>query len=93
MYIVFSVVWHVVVDNHQNVVDVDTSRHNVCCHKDIGQASLEAVHNVITLRLCQVTVHGCTVDVHVLQFTGDVLDFVFLARENNNTFQFTGFEQ
>ena len=49
--IVFGVVRHVVVDDAEDVVDVDTSGYDVGGDEDVDLSGLEAVHDVVALGL------------------------------------------
>ena len=93
VYVVLGIAWDVIVDDAEDVVNVDASGHNVCGYQDADLSGLEAVHDVVALGLCEVRVHGGTVDVHALQFTGDVFYLVLLAGEDDDAFQFAGLEQ
>ncbi len=54
MNVVFHVMGHVIVDDHQNVINVDATCHDFCCHEHVYLASLEAVHHLVTLCLRKV---------------------------------------
>ena len=54
MNVVLHVMGHVIVDDHQYVINVDATSHDVCCHEHVDLASLEAVHHLVTLCLGKV---------------------------------------
>jgi len=51
MHVVLDISWHIIVDDHLDIINVYASRHNVCCHKHINAARLEAEHHVIPFSL------------------------------------------
>ena len=55
--------WYVVVDDHGNVINIDSTCHNICGYKYIDLSTLELEHNIITLFLIQIGVHFSAVDV------------------------------
>ena len=79
VYIVLGIAGHVVVDDAQDVVDVNTTGYDVSSHEYVDLSGLETIHHVVALSLREVGVHSSTVDVHALQLAGDVLHLVFLA--------------
>ena len=79
VHIVLGIVGHVVVDDTQNVVDVDASRHNVGSHEHIHLSGLELQHDFVAFALVEVAVHLGTVYLHALQPAGNVLHLVLLA--------------
>ena len=93
MYIVFSIVGNVVVDDHQDVVDIYTASHDVSSYQYVDLSSLELVHHLVALSLREVAVHGGTVDIHVLQLARYVFHLVFLAGEDNYALQLASLEQ
>lgn len=54
MNVILHVVGHVIVDDHQDVVYVNTTGNDVCCHEHVNLASLETVHHLVTLCLRKV---------------------------------------
>lgn len=54
MNVVLYVVGHVIVDDHQYIVNVNATSHNVCRHENIDLARLETVHHLVTLCLSKV---------------------------------------
>ena len=93
MDVVFGIVRHIVVDDHQDVVDVNAARHDVGGHEHIHLSGLEAVHHVVALLLAEVAVHRGAVDVQAFEFARDVLHLVFLAREDDDALQLAGLEE
>ena len=57
VYIVFGVARAVVVNDHRDVVNVNTARHNIGGHEYIHATCLEVQHNALTIRLFEVGVH------------------------------------
>ena len=57
VYIVFGVARAVLVNDHRDVVNVNTARHNIGGHEYIHATRLEVQHNALTIRLFQVGVH------------------------------------
>ena len=56
--VVLDVVWHVVVDNAGDVVDVDTASGHVCCHEDVDSSRFECIQGVVASGLRLVAVDG-----------------------------------
>ena len=52
--VIFGIVRHVIIDNHLDVVDVDTTSHDVGSHEHVILTALELEHHIITLSLLQV---------------------------------------
>lgn len=52
----FDVLSHVVVDDHGDVLDIDTSTSNVCGHQDIFGSRLKIGEGKLTLLLAFATV-------------------------------------
>ena len=84
---------HVVVDDHQDVVNVNAACYDVGSYQHVHLSCLEAVHHVVALSLREVAVHGGAVDFHVFQLAGDVLHLLLLAGEDDDAVQFAGLEQ
>ena len=57
VYVVLAIMRHVVVDDQADVVDVDTTGHDVGSHQNVDAAVAELVHDFLTLTLFQVGVH------------------------------------
>ena len=92
MNVVLGIAGHVIVNNTQDVVDVNASGHDVGGNEYADLSDLEAIHHVVTLGLREVGVHGGAVDIHALQFAGDVLHLILLAGEDDDAFQFASLE-
>lgn len=75
--IVFSIVGHVVVDHHRDVVNVDSAGHYVGCHKDVDVAGAEVAHNLFADRLVEVGVHFAGLDFESAEGAGEFLDLDF----------------
>ena len=54
VYIVFLLAWHIIIDNHADVVDVDAAGDDICGHKDVDPARFEVEHHLFSLRLVEV---------------------------------------
>ena len=77
VYVILSIVGHVVVDDNTDIVDVDATGHDIGSHQHIGHACLETIHHLVALLLREVGVHLTAVDVHLFQAAGDIL-YAFL---------------
>ena len=51
VYIIFCIVWYVIVDNHCNIVNVNSSCQNIGSYKHINLSALELEHHFVALRL------------------------------------------
>ena len=51
MHIILDISWHIIVDDHLDVININAPGHNICCHKDIDAARLEAEHHIIPFSL------------------------------------------
>ena len=51
MHIVLDIPWHIIVDDHLDIIDIYASRHDICSHKNIYAARLEAEHHIIPFSL------------------------------------------
>lgn len=79
VYIVLGVARYIVVDDHADIIDVDTTCHNIGGYEYIGLTSLETIHGFVALGLRKVGVHLVTVDVHRLELTCNFLYAFLLA--------------
>ena len=87
VYIVLGVARYIVVDDHADIIDVDTTCHNIGGYEYIGLTSLETIHGFVALGLREVGVHLVAVDVHRLELTCNFLYAFLLAREDDDTLQ------
>ena len=87
MHIVFGVAWHVVVQDHCDVVDVDASRENVGGDEHIDLSTLEAEHHLVALGLREVAVHLSGIDFHAQEGMIDILHLIDFTGEDNYTLQ------
>ena len=83
MYIIFWVTWHIEVDHHLDVVDVDASTHNVGGNEDTDASVLEGKHDFFTLTLLEVAMHGSHIESLALQGEAQLFDF-HLGRGKEN---------
>ena len=51
MHIILDIPWHIIVDDHLDIININAPGHNICCHKDINAARLEAEHHIIPFSL------------------------------------------
>ena len=59
--VIFCIVRNIVIDDHLNIIDVDSARHNVGSYENIILSALELEHHIIALSLFHVAVHGSAV--------------------------------
>ena len=57
MYVIFTVVRHVVVDHQVDIINVDTTAKNICCHQDGKPATLEFHQHFLPIGLFQIAVN------------------------------------
>ena len=79
VYVILAIGWHIVVDNQTDIVDIDTTGHNIGSHQHIGLSGLKTIHSLIALGLREVGVHLVAVNVHRLQLAGNLLYTLFLT--------------
>ena len=87
VYVILAIRRHIVVDNQSDIVDIDTTGHNIGSHQHIGLSGLKTIHSLIALGLREVGVHLVAVNVHRLQLAGNLLYTLFLTREDNHALQ------
>ena len=51
MHIILDISWHIIVDDHLDIIDIYASRHDICSHKNIYAFRLEAEHHIIPFSL------------------------------------------
>lgn len=67
MNVIFCIVRNIVIDDHLNIIDVDSARHNIGSYENIILSALELEHHIIALSLFQVAVHGSAVYSNLLE--------------------------
>ena len=87
VYVILAIRWYIVVDNQSDIVDINTTGHNIGSHQHIGLSGLKAVHHLVALGLREVGVHLVAVNVHRLQFAGNLLYTLLLTREDDDALQ------
>ena len=80
---------YIIVDYRLDIIDINTAGHDICGNKHIRLPSFEAIHHLVTLLLGKVAMHLVAIDIHLSQAARDVLDLVFLSREDDDTLQVT----
>ena len=85
--IVFSIVRHVKVDDHGNVVDIDSSCEDVGSHEHVDLSALKLVEHLVALGLVEVRVHLAAVDVHAHECAVYGLHLLLLAREDDDALE------
>ena len=63
MDVVVSCAGHIVIDDHLNVVYINTTREQVGGHDDVDFTILEGTHDLIPLFLVEVRMHGHDIEV------------------------------
>lgn len=51
MNIILDISWHIIVDDHLDIININATCHNICCHKDIYAARLESEHHIVPFSL------------------------------------------
>ena len=77
--IVLYVMRHVIVDDHEDIIDVDAASYDVGGNENGHFSRLEAVHHLVALRLCEVGMHLAAVHVHLPQGAVYLLHPLLLA--------------
>ena len=85
--IVLAIAGHIVVDDHTNIVDIDTAGHNIGSYQHIGLSGLEAEHSFVALGLREVGVHLVAINMHRLELAGNLFYAILLAREDDDALQ------
>ena len=85
--VIFCIVRNIVIDDHLNIIDVDSARHNVGSYENIILSALELEHHIIALSLFQVAVHGSAVYSNLLEGSCELLHLEFAAAEDDDTLQ------
>ena len=93
MYIVFLVVWNIIVDYQLDVIYVNSSCHDVCGYEDIYFFAAEEIHNLISLVLRKVAVHGPCIIACTYQGYCQFLSLYLRASEDNHFLWFFLAEQ
>ena len=78
---------NVVVYHQTDVIDINTSRNDICGYQDIDTSCLELIHHFFALCLLQVGVHFTNVQFHLLQSFGHFLHFQFGRSKDDNAFR------
>ena len=68
---------YIIVDDHCDIVDINTTCNDVCSNQYIYLSALELKHNVIALFLIEVGMHLTTVDVHTIERSCNLLYLLF----------------
>ena len=84
MHIVLYIMRHIIIDDHLNVVDVDTTSHNISSHKHIYLLALEFEHHLVALCLTKVAMHFACVNLYLLELAVYLLNLLFFAREDDD---------
>ena len=71
------------VDHKSDVIDVDTSCHDICSHQDIHFPVLELSHHLFPLGLFQIRVHLGHIEFHLAQGFRQLLYFHFGGGEDD----------
>ena len=85
--VIFCIVRNIVIDDHLNIIDVDSARHNVGSYENIILSALELEHHIIAFSLFQVAVHGSAVYSNLLEGSCELLHLEFAAAEDDDTLQ------
>ena len=85
--VIFCIVRNIVIDDHLNIIDVDSARHNVGSYENIILSALELEHHIIALSLFQVAVHGSAVYSNLLERSCELLHLEFAAAEDDDALQ------
>ena len=91
VHIVLGLGGNVVVDNHRNVVDVDSARHDIGGDKDVGMPGLECAYDFLAPALLEVAVHLVDADSLFSQNLAEVFYSEFRPDKNNDTLAATFF--
>ena len=83
---------HIIVDDSTDIIDINTTCHDIGSNEYIRLSCLEAIHHLVAFLLGEITMHLVAVDMHGLQTAVDLFHTFFLSREDNHTFQVTLFE-
>ena len=75
MDIIFGIVRHVIIDDHADILDVDTACDDVRRYENPHFIILKIEHHLLALLLIQVGMHGSHVELHSLERMGQLLDF------------------
>ena len=92
VHIVFCIMRHIVVDDHLDVIDINTTSHNIGSYEYIVLSALELEHYVVALCLFQIRVHCTTVNAALLQGSSQLLNLHLAAAEYNDTLHVTSLE-
>lgn len=79
MNIVLYVMRHIIVDDHEDIIDVDAASHDIGGNENGHFPRLETVHHLVALRLRKVGMHLAAVDFHLPQGAVYLLDPLLLA--------------
>ena len=85
--VIFCIVRNIVIDDHLNIIDVDSARHNVGSYENIILSALELEHHIVAFSLFQVAVHGSAVYSNLLEGSCELLHLEFAAAEDDDTLQ------
>ena len=87
MHIVFGIVGHIIVDDHGDIVDINSSGHDVCSYKHVELTALELEHDVVAGSLVKVGVHFTAVDMLALKSPCNLFHFQLTATEDDDTLE------
>ena len=85
--VIFCIVRNIVIDDHLNIIDVDSARHNVGSYEHIILSALELEHHIVAFSLFQVAVHGSAVYSNLLEGSCELLHLEFAAAEDDDALQ------
>ena len=90
--VILCIVRNIVVDNHLDVIDVDSTSHDIGSHEYIILSALKLEHHVVALCLLQVGVHRTAVDAYLLKGCCQLLHLHLAAAEHDDTLHVASFE-
>ena len=82
--IVLGIVRRVVVDDHLDVIDVNSAAHDVGCNENVDVAVAEVAHDGVALLLGQVAVHCAHTQSFHAERAPQLADFCLLGAENDD---------
>ena len=93
VHVILFIWWHIIIDDHFDIVDVNASTHHVRGHQNVNFPVSKPAHDILSVLLFQVRTDGAHIEPRFGQRARNDGDGAFPARENNDRLEPSAFEQ
>ena len=92
MNIILSIVRNVIIDDHLDIINIDSTSHDIRSNQYVELTALELEHHIIALCLLQVGVHCTAVDANLLKGSSQLLHLHLAAAEHDDALHIASLE-